>query len=103
MVVLRPIVLPDGRGILGGGRSEIRGESSVDVWFGLREVDIDDLAVFRVLVRLQVMSELLHVPGDALTLGGVGVVSHETVKRKHARRQANFRAHVLYRRHARAA
>lgn len=64
------------------------------MWGSSSEIGVDDLVVFCVLVRLQVVRELLRILGVVPMLCGIEVVGHAPVKREHARCRANLRAHA---------
>src|SRR4051812_35367461 len=55
--LLGPVVSLDGFTELRDGGGKIRGEGSVNVWFQFRQVDFDQLVVFRTFI----LSELIGV------------------------------------------
>ncbi len=61
--------------------------------------DINNLVVFGVLVRTQVVRKPLCIFGNFRTFGGIQVVPHAFVERENGSRSTNFRTHVANSRH----
>ena len=101
--LIRPVVLLGFSSELGDGRGEIRREWTVDMGLELGQVDFDHLVVFRVLVRGEVVRELLGVVGDQRAVRGVEIVAHPVVEGEEGGRGADFSSHVADRSHASAA
>lgn len=101
--LIRPSVLLADLGKLGDGGSEIGSEGTVDVGFEFREVDVDDLVVFGVLVGLEVVGEGLGVSSDLRSVGSLEVFSHALIEGEERGRRADLGTHVTDGSHASAA
>ena len=61
--------------------------------------NIDDLVVFGVLVRPQVVRKPLCIFGNIRTFSGIQVISHSFIEWEKRSRGTNFRTHVANSRH----
>lgn len=97
-----PVVVLDSLGKFGDGRSQIRGEGTVDVGLEFVQVQVDDLVVFGILVGSQVVLEGFSVLGNVASLGGLEVAAHSLVVREDRGGGTDFGTHVTDGSHTRA-